>query len=61
MGKMRDIDPEKLAAMGGMKIDEVQFAFERHHIGDHAYDVEDLGQDLKTLEQLEAGGLMPRP
>ena len=32
-----------------------------HHIDDHAYDVEDLEQDLKTLEQLEAGGLMPRP
>ena len=33
----------------------------RRHIDDHAYDVEDLEQDLKTLEQLEAGGLMPRP
>jgi hypothetical protein len=31
------------------------------HIDNHAYDVEDLQQDLKTLEQLEAGGLMPRP
>ena len=32
----------------------------RHHIDDHAYDVEDLEQDLKTLERLEACGLMPR-
>jgi predicted HTH domain antitoxin len=31
------------------------------HIDDHEYDVEDLEQDLETLEQLEAGGLMPRP
>ena len=31
------------------------------HIADHAYDVEDLEQDLETLEQLEAGGLFPRP
>ena len=31
-----------------------------HHINDHAYDVEDLDQDLKTLERLEASGLMPR-
>jgi ParB-like chromosome segregation protein Spo0J len=32
----------------------------RHHIDDHAYDVEDLEQDLKTQERLEASGLMPR-
>lgn len=30
------------------------------HIEDHAYDVEDLGQDLATLEQLETTGRMPR-
>jgi predicted HTH domain antitoxin len=30
------------------------------HIDDHAYDVEDLEQDLKTLERLEAGGIMPQ-
>lgn len=30
-------------------------------IEDHAYDVEDLTQDLATLEQLEASGRMPRP
>ena len=32
-----------------------------HKIEDHAYDVEDLEQDLATLEQLEASGRMPRP
>jgi predicted HTH domain antitoxin len=41
-----------------------RFEFERwlhhHHIDDHPYDVEDLEQDLKTHERLEAFGLMPR-
>lgn len=31
------------------------------HVDDHAYDVEDLEQDLETLERLDASGLMPRP
>lgn len=31
------------------------------NIEDHAYDVEDLEQDLETLERLQASGLMPRP
>jgi predicted HTH domain antitoxin len=30
------------------------------NIDDHAYDVEDLEQDLETLERLEASGLMRR-
>jgi predicted HTH domain antitoxin len=30
-------------------------------IDDHAYDVDDLEQDLATLERLEASGRMPRP
>ena len=30
-------------------------------VDDHAYDVEDLEQDLETLERLEASGLMRRP
>jgi predicted HTH domain antitoxin len=33
----------------------------RRHVEDHAYDVEDLEQDLETLERLEASGRMPRP
>ena len=31
------------------------------HVEDHAYDVEDLEQDLETLKRLEARGLLPRP
>jgi predicted HTH domain antitoxin len=30
------------------------------NIDDHAYDVEDLEQDLKTLQQLETSSLTPR-
>ena len=33
----------------------------QRRIDAHAYDVEDLEQDLETLERLEASGLMPRP
>ena len=31
------------------------------NIDDHAYDVEDLEQDLETLERLEASGVMRLP
>ncbi len=31
------------------------------NIYDHAYDVEDFEQDLETLRQLEAKGLLRRP
>lgn len=30
-------------------------------VDDHAYDVQDLEQDIETLERLEASGLMRRP
>lgn len=33
----------------------------RRNIDVHAYDVEDLEQDIETHERLEASGLMPRP
>jgi predicted HTH domain antitoxin len=32
-----------------------------HNIFDHAYDAQDLEQDLETLRQLEAKGLLGRP
>ena len=31
------------------------------NVYDHAYDAKDLEQDLETLRQLEAGGLLGRP
>jgi predicted HTH domain antitoxin len=39
---------------------EFEAWLKRRHIDDHAYDVEDLEQDVKTIEGLETGGLMPR-
>ena len=30
------------------------------NVGEHAYDVEDLEQDVETLDRLEASGLMRR-
>ena len=44
----------------GLSRFEFEWWLNHHHIDDHAYDVEDLEQDLKTLERLEARGLMPR-
>ncbi len=40
---------------------ELDALLKRHNVDDHAYDVEDLEQDLETLERLEASGLMHRP
>ena len=40
---------------------EFDALLKRRQIEAHAYDVEDLEQDLATLEQLEASGRMPRP
>lgn len=31
----------------------------RRHVQEHAYDVEDLVQDLETLDRLEASGRIP--
>jgi predicted HTH domain antitoxin len=42
-----------------------RFEFDRflrdRNIYDHAYASEDLEQDLETLRQLEAKGILPRP
>jgi predicted HTH domain antitoxin len=42
-----------------------RFEFDRflkeRNIYDHAYDTEDLEQDMETLRQLEAKGLLGRP
>ena len=40
---------------------EFDALLKRRNVDAHAYDVEDLEQDLETLERLEASGLMPRP
>lgn len=38
---------------------EFEALLKTRHVQEHAYDVEDLEQDLKTLERLEASGRMP--
>jgi predicted HTH domain antitoxin len=46
-----------------LKLSRLEFdAWLKHrNIDAHAYDLEDLEQDVETLERLEASGLMPRP
>ena len=39
---------------------EFDALLKRSNVDDHAYDVEDLEQDLETLERLEASGLLRR-
>jgi predicted HTH domain antitoxin len=45
-----------------LKLSRLEFdAWLKHrNIDAHAYDLEDLEQDVETLERLEASGLMPR-
>ncbi|MBI4478051.1 MAG: UPF0175 family protein [Acidobacteria bacterium] len=40
---------------------EFDALLKRRHVDDHAYDVEDLAQDVETLDRLEASGVMRRP
>ena len=39
---------------------EFDSLLKRSNVEDHAYDVEDLQQDLETLDRLETSGLMRR-
>ncbi len=39
---------------------EFDALLKRRNVDAHAYNIEDLEQDLETLERLEASGLMPR-
>jgi predicted HTH domain antitoxin len=45
-----------------LQLSRVEFdaLLKRRNVDEHAYDVEDLEQDLETLERLEASGLMRR-
>jgi predicted HTH domain antitoxin len=38
---------------------EFEALLKRRHVEEHAYDLEDLEQDLETLDRLEASGRMP--
>ena len=45
----------------GMTRFEFDGFLKAHSIYDHAYGIEDLEQDLQTLQRLEAKGLIRRP
>ena len=55
---MTQYEASQLLQLSRLEFDAL---LKRRNIDDHAYDVEDLEQDLETLERLEASGLMPRP
>ena len=44
--------------MLGMSRFEVEVFLKQRHVADHAYDVEDLEEDLATLRRLQAKGLL---
>jgi predicted HTH domain antitoxin len=51
---------DEASRLVGLSRSEFERWLNHHHIDDHVYDVEDLEQDLKTHERLEASGVMPR-
>lgn len=57
-GALTHYEASRLLQLSRLDFDAL---LKRRNIDDHAYDVEDLEQDLETLERLEASGLMPRP
>jgi predicted HTH domain antitoxin len=57
-GALTPYEASQLLQLSRLEFDAL---LKRRHIDDHAYDVEDLEQDVETLERLEASGLMPRP
>jgi predicted HTH domain antitoxin len=44
--------------MLGLTSDEFEGFLKRRGVFDHAYDVEDLERDIRTLRQMQAEGLM---
>lgn len=57
-GALTHYQASQLLQLSRMEFDAL---LKSRHVDDHAYDVEDLEQDLETIERLEASGLMPRP
>jgi len=56
-GALTQYEASQLLQLSRLEFDAL---VKRRNIDEHAYDVEDLEQDLETLERLEASGLMPR-
>jgi len=56
-GALTHYDARQLLQLSRFEFDAL---LKRRNIEDHAYDVEDLEQDLETLKRLEKSGLMRR-
>lgn len=57
-GALTHYEASQLLQLSRLEFDGL---LKRGNIDAHAYDVDDLEQDLATLERLDASGLMPRP
>ena len=56
-GAFTHYDASQLLQISRFEFDAL---LKRGNVEDHAYDVEDLEQDLETLDRLETSGLMRR-
>jgi predicted HTH domain antitoxin len=56
-GALTHYEASQLLQVSRLEFDAL---LKRRNIDEHAYDVEDLEQDLETLERLDASGLMRR-
>ena len=56
-GALTHYEASQLLQLSRLEFDAL---LKSRNVDDHAYDVEDLEQDLETLERLEASGLMRR-
>jgi predicted HTH domain antitoxin len=56
-GALTHYEASQLVQLSRLEFDAL---LRRRNIDDHAYDVEDLEQDVETIERLEASGLMRR-
>ena len=56
-GALSHYDASQLLQLSRLEFDAL---LKCRNVEDHAYDVEDLEQDLETLERLETSGLMRR-
>ena len=57
-GALTHYEASQLLQLSRLEFDTL---LKRRNIDAHAYDIEDLEQDIETVERLEASGLMPRP
>jgi predicted HTH domain antitoxin len=56
-GALTHFEASQLLQLSRLEFDAL---LKRRNIDAHAYDIEDLEQDIETVERLEASGVMPR-